>query len=166
MPSPFEALAEAFQKEAGRYRELARLGEEQKEILVAGRMADLPANVKNQEREIFALGPLADERKKAFESAALQLRLSKPTMAEVAAKCPAPFGDAIRSAARDAVEAAKSLELSNRGNEKLIANALAYVNFTLETLRGDGKKLPSSLRPTMPNTAPESQGKGSFNRVV
>ena len=166
MPSPFEALAEAFQKEAARYRELARLGEEQKTILVAGRMGDLPANVKCQEREMFALGPLADERKKAFEAAALQLKLSKPTLAEVVEKSPAPLGEAIRSAARDAVEAARSLELSNRGNEKLIANALAYVNFTLETLKGNGKKLPSSLRPTMPNAAPETQGTGSFNRVV
>ena len=166
MESPFEALTEVLEKEAARYSTLSVLAEEQKAILVAGNLAALPVNVKAQEREMFALGPLTDRRQKAYEAGALQLRLSKPTLTEVVAKCPAPWAEVLRAAAGSAIEAAKKLEASNRGNEKLIANALAYVNFSLEAMGGKGKGLPASLRPTVSNAPPEKRGPGRFNQVV
>jgi flagellar biosynthesis/type III secretory pathway chaperone len=141
---PFTTLADVLRQEASRYRELGKLAKEQKEILVTGRMEDLPVNVKKQEKEMFALGPLSDERRKALEAAALSLRITKPTLKEVAERCPAEQAEGLRESLKEVVEAARTLDMSNKGNTKLLENAVSYVNFTLEALQGKGMaKIPN-----------------------
>jgi hypothetical protein len=147
---PFSDLADVLRREAARYRELVRLGGEQQEILVSGRMEALAENVKRQEKEMFALGPLAEERRAAFESAARRLRLSRPTLSEIADKCPSGEAGILRAALAEMSEVAKALEGSNRGNGKLLENALGYVTFTLEALKGGGKGRMPGLRPEVP----------------
>ncbi len=159
---PFAELIEVLHREAARYRELAKLAGEQKEVLISGKLESLPGNVKRQEKEMFALGPLGDERMKALKTAALALRISKPTLQEVTDRCPVESREALKSAVREVVEAARALDAGNKGNAKLLENAVSYVNFTLEALQGKGAgKTPTyrsdtTARPTV--NGPEKSG--------
>jgi flagellar biosynthesis/type III secretory pathway chaperone len=117
-------------------------------------------NVKKQEKEMFALGPLSDERRKHLEAAALTLRITKPTLREVAMKCPAEQAEDLKESLKEVIEAARALDMSNKGNTKLLENAVSYVNFTLEALKGKGKiKIPnyqSEKGATFPVSPPAS----------
>src|SRR5690349_17012491 len=56
------ALIETMEKETVHFRRLIELGETQKEILISGKIEPLTANIRLQEKEVFALGPLSANR--------------------------------------------------------------------------------------------------------
>ena len=137
-------LSGVLRREAAKYKNLARLADEQREILVAGRMEELQANVKKQEKEMFALGPLSEERNDALLQAAKELGAPNAPLADVAAGMEGEDGEELRAALKEVVEAARALDRANKGNTKLLENAASYVAFTLEALQGKGMgKIPN-----------------------
>lgn len=150
--SPYQELMEGLKKETARYRRLVELGEVQRTLLVAGDMAKLPENVRMIEKEVFALGPLSAERAKWIEKLAGS---KKATLDTVVKKAPEAVRDELKDCIREVVEAAKKLDEVNRGNEKLIENAVDYVKFTLNALKDGGKSIPAaaSMSPKTPGSA-------------
>ena len=159
-------LMEGLKKEAVCYLRLCELGEEQKEILVAGDLSRLPENVRLSEKEVFALGPLASSRAVAVGAIGREWGLSSPSLAVIAERVPGEVRSEFQNAVREVVEAARKLDDVNRSNEKLLENAVGYVNFTLKALSDEGRPktvyTPESLRSLSANV----QAASTLNRVV
>jgi len=152
----FQSLADALRRETERYRELTALAEEQKKILVSGRVDGLTENVRKQEKILFTLGPLAEERQRFLQDSGRQLGLEKASVTEVATRCPGDEGPLLKAAVKDLVETVQVLDEMGRTNGKLLENAQGYAKFTLEALQGK-----TSVKPDAP--VPNA---GLFNRVV
>ncbi len=139
----FQNLLDGLKKETSHYVRLFELGEEQKKILVAGDLERLPVNVRASEKEVFALGPLAASRTETLKQLGRQLGLGKPSLAMVAEKAPVEMKVEFQEVVAEVARSAKRLDDVNRGNEKLLENAVGYVNFTLNALKDGGETKPS-----------------------
>lgn len=165
-PDHFERLETILREEADRYRRLAVIGNEQKDLLVAGDMGKLPENVRAAEREVFALGPLGTARNETIAALGRVLGMTDSTLTSIAEKAPEQRRDSLRAAVAEVVSAAKSLDAVNQGNEKLLENAVQYVQFTLSALSG-GAKTKDTYTPSA--TTPKNQvspATSTLNRVV
>ncbi len=155
------ALIESLNQETGHYRRLAILAEQQRELLVAGKMETLPENLRLEEKEVFALSPLVAERNGLLGKMAKANQLKTMGLGEALEKCPADQATDLRKAVTELARSAKKLEEINQINERLLGNALKDVNFTLRLIRSGGK----AKTPTAPRTAEEK--KPSFvDRVI
>jgi hypothetical protein len=159
-------LMEGLKKEAACYRRLCELGDEQKEILVAGELPRLPENVRLSEKEVFALGPLASSRTATIGAIGREWGLATPSLTVIAERVPSDVRADFQKAVSDVVESARRLDDVNRANEKLLENAVGYVNFTLKALSDGGRPkdvyTPESLRLMNVGT----QAASTLNRVV
>ncbi|HTA77650.1 MAG TPA: hypothetical protein VK791_10865, partial [bacterium] len=66
----FFLLIESMKEEAVCYRRLALLARDQKELLMAGNMDALPANIRLQEKQVFMLTPIIGRREEALSKIA------------------------------------------------------------------------------------------------
>lgn len=154
-------LLVALREEAARYRNLKSLAEQQKELLVAGRVETLPENVRLEEKEVFALSPLIARRNEILEKMAKANRLASMDLEEALKRAPVESAEEFKSAVVDLVNAAKQLEETNRSNEKLLNNALSYVNFSLKLITSGGKR-----KNFLPSTTTEEKGPSFVDRVI
>lgn len=156
-----ESLIESLKEETGHYRQLAILADQQRELLVTGKMECLSENLRLEEKEVFALGPLVAGRNGLLEKLAKLHQLKTMSLGGALEKCPQELAGDLKKAVAELVGSAKKLEEINRINEKLLGNALSEVNFTLRLIHSGGKV--KTL--TAPRTAEEK--KPSFvNRVI
>jgi len=155
------SLIECLKEETAHYSKLTVLAGQQKELLIAGGVDVLPENVRLEEKEVFALGPLVAKRDDLLAAMAKLLGLKSLTLTEVLQRAPVESIEELKKAVIELVRSAKLLDEANRTNEKLLNNALSYVNFTLKIIAGGGKK--KMFYPS----APAQEEKASFvNRVV
>lgn len=155
------ALIECLKQETAHYRKLALLGGQQKELLMAGGVETLPENVRLEEKEVFALGPIVATRNELLGKMAKLLGLKTLTLTEALKRAPVEIIEDFKKAVIDVVRSAKLLDEANKTNEKLLDNALSYVNFTLKIVAGGGKKRMFSP------FAPIEEQKSTFvNRIV
>jgi flagellar biosynthesis/type III secretory pathway chaperone len=162
MIETFRELMGCLRGEAARYLSLLALAERQKEILIEGKVEDLPENVRLEEKELFALGPLTASRRELLGKIAGFHQRKSVSLEQALNLAPAEVAGDFREAAGELVRAAKRLEQANAGNEKLMGKALSYVNFTLEAIRSGGKK-----KSFVPSAALREENKPSFvNRVI
>jgi hypothetical protein len=136
----YTQLIECLKKETAHYRNISVLARQQKDLLVAGDVDVLPANVRLEEKEVFALGPLIARRNDLLKEIAASLGLKNINLAEAVQKAPVEVVEEFKAAVMDLVQSARGLEDINRGNEKLLKNALSYVDFTLKVIADGGKK--------------------------
>lgn len=155
------SLIDSLREEAGHYRRLAVLADEQRELLVAGKLEALPENLRLEEKEVFALSPLVAVRNGLVEKMAKALGLQKAGLGEVLEKSPAEQAGSFRTAVAELVRSAKNLEEINRINEKLLGNAMSEVKFTLRVIHNGGK----AKSPVIPGTV-EGNKPSFVNRVV
>lgn len=156
------SLIETLKREAEHYRKLAVLADRQKELLVAGKVDVLPENLRQAEKEVFALGPLTAGRNELLSKMAQAHQLKKMSLSEAIQRCPVEQAEELKTAVVGLVRSAKGLEEINQTNEKLLGNALSYVNFTLRLIRNGGK-----VNKTSPVLRTPEENKPSFvNRVV
>ena len=161
MSEPLLDLLQTLREETDSYRTLARLAAEQKGILVSSKLEGLQENVRKQEKVMFGLGPLADNRQRQLDEVARSLGLKKPKVSEVAGRLPEAEGKLLLTAANDLMAAAHGLEAVNHVNGKLLENAQAYAKFTVEAFRGKAAE-----RSTAPAHKPIDRGTSSFNQVI
>lgn len=143
MVSWFKELMECLAEETRCYRQLLVLARRQKEILVAAEIQELPSNVRMEEKQVFLLGPLAARRNELLEKIARSLGVKKMDLSGAIEKAPGEVSGAFREAALLLAKTARELEAVNQGNDKLLKNALAYVNFTLRAVATAGR--PSAM---------------------
>lgn len=156
-----KSLIECLKQETERYRNLALLAERQKELLIVGDMDLLKENVRLEEKEVFALGPLIAQRNESLKKLAKLHKVPFLSLADALQKSPVEVIEEFKKAVIELVQAARKLDGINQGNEKLLNNALSYVNFTLKAIAKGGKKKVFSPSSTM------GEQKSSFvNRVV
>jgi hypothetical protein len=155
------SLIECLKEEAARYRKLTELANEQRDLLVAGKTEVLPENVRLEEKEVFALGPLIAKRNEFLAQMGKTLHLKTLSLAEALQKAPVEFIEDFKKAVIELVQAAKRLEETNQGNEKLLQNALSYVNFTLKVIANGGKKQAFS-----PSFTLEEKNSSFVDRIV
>jgi hypothetical protein len=134
------ALMECLGQEAECYRQLTTTAEQQKELLMAGKVDALPENVRTEEKVVFVLSPLKARRNEILSRIAKAFNVKKLSLSETLKKVPLEFVEEFKKAILDLVETAKRLDEINRTNEKLLTNALSYVNFSLKLIAGGGKK--------------------------
>jgi flagellar biosynthesis/type III secretory pathway chaperone len=156
-----QSLIETLKKEAGHYRSLAVLAEGQKELLVAGKVESLPENVRLEEKEVFALNPLVAQRNELLAQMAKAYRVKSLSLSEALQKAPVESIEEFKKAVIELVQSAKILEEINQSNEKLLNNALSYVNFTLKIIANGGKKKAFS-----PSATREEETSSFVNRIV
>lgn len=161
----FTVLMDNLRKEAGHYRRLRQFSLEQKDILVSGDLKRLPEVVRSSEREVFALGPLHAERARVLEGLGRRWGVAVPSLSDVSEKAPEEIRPSFREAVGEVVAAARELDDVNRGNEKLLQNAVDYVNFTLGAL-SDGGKPRTTYTPAANGTVPAAPAASLLNRVV
>ena len=154
-------LIEYLKEETEHYRKLTLLAGQQKELLMAGGVERLPENVRLEEKEVFALGPLVAKRDEMLGKMAKLLGLKTLTLTEALKRAPVETIEEFKKAVIDLVRSAKLLDEANRTNEKLLDNALSYVNFTLKIIAGGGKKKMYS-----PSGVTEEQKSSFVNRIV
>lgn len=154
-------LIESLNEEAGHYCQLAVLADHQRGLLVAGKVDALPENLRVEEKEVFALGPLVAARNGILEKMAVLNHVKEMGFGDVLQKCPSEQVGNLRKAIVELVGSAKKLEEINQINEKLLGNALSEINFTLRLIRSGGKVKTLAA----PRTVEEK--KPSFvNRVI
>lgn len=156
-----QSLIESLNEETVHYRQLAVLVDQQRELLVAGKMEALSENLRLEEKEVFALGPLVAGRNGLLAKLGKLHQLKTLSLGDALEKCPAELAGSLRRAVADLVGSAKKLEEINRINEKLLGNALSEVNFTLRLIRSGGKVKTLAAPQTI------AEKKPSFvNRVI
>lgn len=154
-------LIESLNQETGCYRRLAVLADQQRGLLVEGKAEALPENLRLEEKEVFALGPLVAERNDLLGKMAKLQQLKKMDLSDALKKCPPEQAESLRKAVAELAGSAKKLEEINQINEKLLGNALSEVNFTLRLIRSGGKAKTLAAPPTA------EEKKSSFvNRVI
>jgi len=158
-----QALVETLQKETTSYRELPRLAEEQKGILVSGDLKGLQENVKKQEKVMFALGPLADARLRAIEVLSKRCGLRAAAVVDLVKHLPQEEGEPLRVAARGLMDVVGDLDALNKVNGKLLENAQAYAKFTVEAMQGKATILPGNPAHVQ---VERNSGTGNINQVV
>jgi hypothetical protein len=157
------SLIECLKKEAERYRKLEVLAAQQKDVLVAGNLDAIRENIRLEEKEVFALNPLVAERNELLSKIAKTHDVKMIDLEGVLKKCPIDQVEDFKKAVIELVRGAKRLEGINKGNEKLLKNALSYVDFTLKIINDGGKK--KSFYPSLtPKT--EENSPSLVNRVV
>jgi flagellar biosynthesis/type III secretory pathway chaperone len=134
------SLIECMKKETAHYRKLVVLAEQQKDLLVAGKVDSLTENIRLEEKEVFALNPLIAERKELLAQMAKLHQLKAMGLDEAVKRCPIEEIEDLKKAVMELVQSARHLEEMNQGNEKLLNNALSYADFTLKLIANGGKK--------------------------
>lgn len=156
------ALIECLEQETACYRQLASASEQQKELLVEGKVEALPENVRAEEKVVFALGPLKAKRTELLAKMAKAHGVRSMSLSDALKGIPIEWVEEFKKAVLELVQAAKHLDEISRTNEKLLNNALSYVNFTLKLIANGGKRKAFS-----PSLTKEEESKPSFvNRVV
>ena len=157
-----QSLIECLKQETAHYRRLAVLAGQQKELLMAGGMEGLPSNVRLEEKEVFALGPLTAKRDELLAQMAKLQKVKSLSLSEALQRAPVESIEEFKKAVIELVRSAKNLDEVNKTNEKLLDNALSYVNFTLRVIADGGKK-----RTFAPSLTTTEEKKSTFvNRVV
>jgi hypothetical protein len=150
-----------MKEETACYRRLSMLAREQKELLIAGKVEEMPTNTRAQEKQVFALTPIIGRRNDILIRLASLMQMKKLDLKDAVAKAPAEMSQAIREDFDGLTEAAKELSGVEDLSGKLLDNAMKYTQYTLKVIREGGK--PRSIPMAM--TAEGS--KPSFvNRVV
>jgi hypothetical protein len=162
MTELYQALMEGLRQEADHYRNLSILAEQQKEILMSGKTESLPANVRLEEKEVFNLGPLVALRNESLQKIAKGMGRKKITLSQAMEKAPLEISQSFREAVVNLVKNARGLEEVNRGNDKLLKNALSFVNFTLKAIASGGRPKKMMLN----ETAAQKPASSFVNRVV
>ncbi|HET9869779.1 MAG TPA: flagellar protein FlgN [bacterium] len=159
----FRELAEVMAKETECYRRLSALAGEQRDILVSSKIEALPDNVRSGEKQVFQLGPLAGRRNELLAEIGKTLGVKKMDLAQAIQAAPGEVSEVFRESALLLAKTARELEALNQGNDKLLRNALSYVNFTLKAVRTAGR--PSAARAGAEK--PQTQAAPAFvNRTV
>jgi hypothetical protein len=135
------SLIECMAQETLRYRRLAVLAEQQKELLIAGKIEALNENVRLEEKEVFALGPLKARRGDLLKEMAKLNGLKTLSLMEALKRSPTEIIEEFKKTAIDLVQAAKKLDEVNKINGKLLNNGLSYVGFTLKVIANGGKRI-------------------------
>ena len=161
MSELFQSLITCLNEESVRYRRLKTLAEQQKELLVAGKTDVLPENVRLEEKEVFALGPIISRRNELLGQMAKGYGLKKLSLTESLKRAPIEIIEEFKKAVIELIQSAKALEETNQSNEKLLQNALAYVNFTLKVISSGGKKQAFA-----PSVKTEENSSSFVNRIV
>ncbi len=156
-----QKLVFCLNEEAARYRALLTLAENQKELLMAGKTDVLPENVRLEEKEVFALGPIIGRRNELLGDFAKTCGVKTLSLTEALQKAPLESIEDFKKAVIELVQSAKKLEEANQSNEVLLQNALSYVNFTLKVIANGGKKKAFS-----PSPSKEENNPSFVNRVV
>lgn len=156
-----DPLVTVLEEEAARYRTLSKLAVDQQEFLVSGNHEALAGNVRAQEKEVFALQPLTSRRVELLAKLAKASGLKSLDLEGALKQVSGEEGEAFRKAAQELVRCAKQLEGANKGNEKLLQNAVSYVNFSLKVLANGGKK-----HTTLAAVTAEKETPSLINRVV
>lgn len=156
-----QSLIDCLRQETGHYRRLKLLADQQKELLVSGKVEQLSENTRLEEKEVFALGPLIAKRNELLGKMAKLYGMQKLNLTEALQKAPVEIIEEFKTAVIELVNSARQLEENNRGNEKLLQNALAYVDFTLKAIASGGKK-----RVFSPSTTKEENLSSFVDRIV
>lgn len=135
----FKELADRMNEEAECYRQLVVLAGRQKELLVAAQIQELPVNVRLEEKQVFILGPLVSRRNELLQEIAKSLGMKTMSLSQAVEKAPEDVAKRFRESVLALVDSAKRLESVNQGNDKLLKNALSYVNFTLKAISAGGR---------------------------
>jgi hypothetical protein len=135
----FQELADRMNAEAGCYRQLVVLAGRQKELLVAAQIQELPVNVRLEEKQVFILGPLVARRNELLKQIAQSLGMKSMSLSQAMEKAPNEVAKQFNESVLALVESAKRLEAVNQGNDKLLKNALSYVQFTLKAISAGGR---------------------------
>ncbi|HVM33109.1 MAG TPA: flagellar protein FlgN [bacterium] len=142
----FQELMKVLSEEAGCYRQLSDLARRQKEILVAAQMEDLPVNLRHEEKQVFLLGPLVAKRNELLGKIAQAAGAKKMDLSQAILAAPGEVAEAFQETALGLAQAARELEALNQGNEKLLKNALSYVNFTLKAIASGGRPSAAQMK--------------------
>ena len=163
MSKLIRSLIECLKSETEHYRKLGVLAVQQKDLLVAGKVDSVHENIRLEEKEVFALNPLIGERNELLSKIAKVYKLNTIDLEGVLKKCPIDEVEEFKGTVIELVQTAKGLEEINKGNEKLLNNALSFANFTLKIVNDGGKK-----RSFYPNVTATVEGNKSslVNRVV
>ena len=156
-----QSLVVCLREEASHYRRLKTLADSQKELLVTGKTDVLPDNVRLEEKEVFALNPIISRRNELLGQLAKGYRIKSLNLAEVIKRAPVELVEELKTAVIELVQSARKLEEANQTNERLLRNALSYVDFTLKVIANGGRKKAFSPSLTMEEKSPSI-----FNRVV
>jgi len=135
-----QPLIDCLKEETIRYRKLVELANQQRDLLVSGKTDLLPENVRLEEKEVFALGPLIAKRNELLAQMGMAYHLKTLSLTEALQKAPVEFIEDFKKAVIELIQSAKRLEETNQGNEKLLQKAVSYVNFTLKAIANGGKK--------------------------
>jgi hypothetical protein len=157
------SLIECLKSETEHYRKLELLALQQKDLLVAGKVDSVHENIRLEEKEVFALNPLIGERNELLSKIAKAHGLKTIDLEGVLKTCPIEDVEDFKKIVLELVHEARRLEGINKGNEKLLNNALSYVNFTLKIINDGGKK--KSFYPTLTPKTEENRS-SLVNRVV
>jgi hypothetical protein len=156
---PFhEFTLSVLEKESQGYEELLALAREQREHLLAGRVAALGSVVDRQSEvmgRVATLDRQADSCLLRLKSA-LQLHSDPITLAAVATATPEPYAARYRELCARLRELSDEIHRTSLGNLELARNALAYIDFSLRLIGAGGDAVGYDAGGTTAPTASRS----------
>ena len=156
-----QSLIDGSRQEAAHYRQLRLLADQQKELLIGGKVDQLSENTRLEEKEVFVLGPLIAKRNELLGKMAKAHGAQTLSLTEALQKAPVEMIEDFKAAVIELIHSARQLEECNQGNEKLLQNALSYVDFTLKAIASGGKKKAFS-----PSTTKEENVSSFVDRII
>ena len=131
-----EFALSVLEKESQGYEELLGLAREQREHLLAGRIAALSAVVDRQSEVMGRVASLGRQAHACLQQlkSALSLDSDPITLATLADVAPQPYAARYGEVRARMRELTDQLHSTNAGNHELVRNALAYIDFSLRLI--------------------------------
>lgn len=125
--------------------ELTELGRKKQRILLDGQVAELEKIIGLEETLILKQGRLEDQRQKVQQAlaAAVPTLSAEAGLKEMVPAAPPELQPQLRGLQEELVSGLQTLQQINEQNELLIKQSLAFINYNLELLAGQGPAAPT-----------------------
>lgn len=136
MNNLLENLKVILEVEIAIYKEIDKLAEEKKQVIISNDLKNLEKFTEFEEKMVFELGKAEKEREFIIEEIAKEMGKSKNiTVTEMLESIPAQFALEIKKLKEELLDVVNSVKEKNEVNNLLIQESLNYVNFNLELFK-------------------------------
>lgn len=132
-------------EEYGYYNDLAELAKSKKDIIVAGKIAELDKIVKLEQNMIFNIGQLERKREDAISRLckALDMNSAQITISELARVLKPELKNSLEDIREKLQKVLSELKAANDVNGQLLEQSLEYIDYSINLVAGSGMETGS-----------------------
>jgi len=139
------AVIDILAEEYGYYSDLVELSKSKKDIIIAGKVAELDKMVKLEQDMIFSIGQLERKREDVISMLckALDMNSERMTVHELAKVLKPELKNKLEDIQSKLQKALSELKAANDINGQLIEQSLEYIDYSINLIAGSGMETGS-----------------------